>query len=110
MPETDLAAVRHYCANKIPPEYRTEVRVEFDVRGKHLTVYECRPPWNADFGPAWSRQPVAQLRYNPADHRWTLYCADRNGRWHHYPNSKPTRQIDELLTEVDADPTGIFWG
>jgi hypothetical protein len=51
---------------------------------------------------------AAALR--PRDRRWALYCADRNGRWHNYPDTKPTRQIDELLTEVDADPTGIFWG
>lgn len=110
LPEADIATVRHYCADKIPPQYRNEVRVESDVRGGHVTIFECRPPWNPDFGSDWTRQPVAQLRFDPADHRWTLYSADRNGRWHDYRNSKPTRQIDELLTEIDADPTGIFWG
>jgi hypothetical protein len=110
VPEADVAAVHDYCANKIPAEYRNEVRLEFVVRGRHVTIYECRPPWNPDFGAGWSRQPVAQLRLDPTERRWALYCADSNGRGHNYPNSKPTRQIDELLAEVDADPTGIFWG
>ena len=110
LPKADVAAVHNYCAHKIPAEYRSEVRVECSVRGKRVTIYECRPPWNPDFRPDWSRQPVAQLRFDPAERRWTLYCADRNGRSRNYPDSKPTSQIDELLTEVNADPTGIFWG
>jgi Protein of unknown function (DUF3024) len=53
---------------------------------------------------------VAQLRYDPADHHWRLYCADRNSRWHYYDMAEPTPHLDELLNEIDEDPTGIFWG
>ena len=80
------------------------------MRGKRVTIFECRPPWHADLGTDWTRQPVAQLRYDPADHYWSLYCADRNSRWHDYDMIQPTPQLDELLTEIDDDPTGIFWG
>jgi fructose-1,6-bisphosphatase/sedoheptulose 1,7-bisphosphatase-like protein len=37
------------------------------------------------------------------------YYADRNGRWHRYDRVAPGA-IDELLGEIDNDPTGIFWG
>jgi hypothetical protein len=92
------------------PQHRDELRVEFDVRGKNVTIYECRPPWRPDFGPSWTRQPVAQLRYQPDDQKWRLYCADRNSRWHSYSRTQPTTHVGELLTEIDKDPTGIFWG
>ena len=53
---------------------------------------------------------VAQLRYDAPSGRWTLYCCDRNGRWWSYGNIGPSVSVDPLLAEIDADPTGIFWG
>ena len=53
------------------------------VRGKSVTIYECRPPWHPDLTD-WSELKVAQLRHNPEEGEWTLYWADRNGRWHLY--------------------------
>ena len=110
VPDTALAAIRRYCNNRVPPQHRDEVRVECDARGKNVTIYECRPPRRPDLGPEWSRLPVAQLRYDPDDHYWRLYWPDRNGRWHPYDMREPTAQVAELLGEIDADPTGIFWG
>jgi Protein of unknown function (DUF3024) len=109
VPETAVATVRRYCAAKIPVEHRHELRVEYGVRGKSVTIFECRPPWDPRLGSEWTRQPVAQLRYNPADHHWQLFCSDRNSRWHDYDMVGPSPRIADLLDEVDADPTGIFW-
>lgn len=109
-PETDVAAVRDYCRARVPPQHHNAVRVECDQRGKNLTIYECRPPWNPDLGTEWTRQPVAQLRYDPTGARWTLYYADRHGRWHPYPETQPSNHIATLLAELTVDPTGIFWG
>ena len=110
LPETAVAAVRRYCEQKIPPEHRDQARVEWAARGKSITLFECRAPWHPDRGPEWSRVPIAQLRYEPADHHWQLYCADRNSRWHRYELAEPTAHIAALLEAIDRDPTGIFWG
>src|SRR3990172_6645364 len=58
----------------------------------------------------WTNSKVAQFRYDSASNNWTLYCSDRNGRWHRYTRKRPTEDISKLLLEVDRDPTGIFWG
>ena len=110
IPETALAKVRRYCEQKVPARHRDELRVECAVRGKSITIYECRPPWHPKLGPEWTRQPVAQLRYDPADHHWRLYCADRNSRWHYYDMVEPTTRLDDVIAEIAEDPTGIFWG
>jgi Protein of unknown function (DUF3024) len=34
---------------------------------------------------------------------------DRNLRFHVYDPLAPSNQVEDLLTEVDRDPTGIFW-
>ena len=110
VPEIAVATVRRFCTDKIPAEHRHELRVEYGVRGKSITIFECRPPWDPRLGSEWTRQPVAQLRYNPANHHWQLFCSDRNSRWHDYDMVGPSPRIADRLDEVDADPTGIFWG
>ena len=59
---------------------------------------------------AWTRLPIAQLRYDASAGTWTLYWADRNRRWHRYDHLAPTLQLDELLKEIDQDPLSLFWG
>jgi len=41
---------------------------------------------------------------------WTLYWRDRHLRFHRYDELPPSLRIDDLLTEIDRDPTAIFWG
>lgn len=54
--------------------------------------------------------PIAQIRYDDKTGKWTLYCADRNDKWHEYIDIDATKNIDKILAEIDDDPTGIFWG
>jgi hypothetical protein len=104
-------AVEIFCESRVPPEYRDEVRVECERRGKAITIIERRPPWNPDVvGPDWSSLKVAQLRFDGNASSWSLYCRDRNERWWPYDGIGPTASVDPLLAEIDADPTGIFWG
>lgn len=107
--ELDLARVAKYCDARVPAHARDEVRIEYKVRGKSVTIFDCRPPWHGSVGPEWSRLPVAQLRFDPVTNEWTLFCADRNSRWHLRDFIEPG-SISELLAEIEADPTGIFWG
>lgn len=74
VPDLDLASIRQFCDGRVPAHLRDEARVEADVRGKSVTIFDCRPPWHPNLTD-WSRVPVAQLRYDPANHAWTLYWA-----------------------------------
>jgi Protein of unknown function (DUF3024) len=64
------------------------------------------PAWHPNLT-SWSRVPVAQLRYDPASHTWTLYWADRNSR--RYDDVDPGT-ADERLNEINDGPTCIVWG
>lgn len=108
VPELDLARIRAYCAQRVPAAYLSEVRVEATVRGRSVTLFECRPPW--DGSPSdWSRVPVAQLRFDRDAGQWTLHWSDRNSRWHLYDDIVPGT-VTELLAEIERDPVSIFWG
>lgn len=61
-------------------------------------------------GTEWTRVPIARLRYTKTTRVWSLYWRDRNLRFHTYDVVSPTAVIEELLAEVDRDPTAIFWG
>ena len=106
--------VQRWCQGRVPEHIRDEVRVEVDFAERHLTIVECRPPcrppWRADMDSDWTRFPIARLRYAKTAGVWSLYWRDRNLRFHAYDLVSPTANIEELLAEVDRDPTAIFWG
>jgi hypothetical protein len=99
-----------YCAEHIPPHVRDQIRIEMTTRGNSVTIWECRPPWRPDFGPEWTRTKVAQLRYDPDHFTWTMFWADRNGKWLAYPRLPSTANFDKVLDELDLDPLACFWG
>lgn len=114
VPALDLARIQRYCDGKVPAHLHDKIRIELDVRGRSVTILECRPPWapeyGPEYGPEWTRFPVARLRHLKARNVWLLDWRDRNLRWHLYDLIKPTPNVDRLLAEIAEDPTSIFWG
>lgn len=110
LPELDVARVERWCADRVPEDVRDQVRVECLATPRYLTVVERRPPWSDDLGPEWTAFPIARLRYTAARGEWTLYWRDRHLRFHSYPALAPSPRVEDLLTVIDRDPTGIFWG
>ena len=97
-----------YCEKRIPPHARHQVRMTYSFRGNSVTLIEERPAFGQP--ETWVKIPVAQFRYDEKNKEWTLYCVDRNSKWHVYDEIEPTIDFESLLQEVDDDPTRIFWG
>ena len=110
VPETDVHRVLLWANKRNRPELLDQYRLEVDVAPVSITIFECRPPWRPGGDPSWTRFPIARLRYTQSKRIWTLYWRDRNLKFHRYEPSAPTESLDELLDEIDADRTGIFWG
>jgi hypothetical protein len=110
LPGLDVAVIRHFCEQRVPPQALHQVRSELVLSRSAATIVERRAPWREDFGPEWTSRGVARLRYTAKSGLWTLFHSDRNGRWHRYDLIGPTREVRVLLDEIDRDPTGIFWG
>jgi hypothetical protein len=106
----DVARIQRWCRARVPEHVRDEIRVEADLADRHVTIVECRPPWRVDAGREWTRFPIARLRYTKATRLWSLYWRDRNLKFHTYERASPTASVDDLLAELDRDPTAIFWG
>ena len=103
------AALQTYCDLRASVFVRDDVRFEVVLRGDAATIYERQFLSSGDGGGVWSRLAVAQFRFDAGTRRWTLHWADRSSRWHVYDDLKPSKKCEELIAEVDADPTGIFW-
>jgi hypothetical protein len=94
----------------LPEAARDKIRYELDITASTTTILECRPPWRADYGPEWTRFPIARLRYTKTQRQWSLYWRDRNLRFHIYELVPASSHLEDLLGEIERDPTGIFWG
>jgi hypothetical protein len=78
LPGLDVAAVRAYCEQVVPPHALHEVRVETIVTRGAVTIVERRAPWRDGENPEWSTSEIARLRYIAARGEWTLCWRDRN--------------------------------
>ncbi len=113
IPKIDLVRIQRWLDARnanLPERNRGLIRYELDVTDRTITVLECRPPWRPDYGPEWTRFPVARLRYTKTRGEWSLYRRDRNLKFHEYELLAPTPHVDDLITEIESDPTAIFWG
>jgi hypothetical protein len=110
LPDLDVARVQRWCTARVPEHARHQVRVECEVAASHLTIVERRAPWRGDLGPEWTSLPIARLRYTGPTRTWALFFRDRNLRFRAYNPLPTSPHLDELLTEIDRDPTRCFWG
>lgn len=101
--------VGEFCKKRVPPHVLDKVNLSFKIRGNSVMIFENRAPWHPDMK-GWTSMPIAQIRFDEKIGQWTLFCADRNDKWHEYYEMEPTKDIDKILVEIDEDPTGIFWG
>lgn len=109
VPELDVARVQRWCAERVPERARHQVRIECEIGPRDLTIVERRAPWRGDAG-EWTRFPIARLRYFKTRRYWSLYWRDRNLEFHKYDLLEPSPNVDDLLRELEQDPTAIFWG
>ena len=103
--ETKLA---EYCERRIPIDIRDQLNLTFKIIRDKVTLIETRPYFKDPS--IWTENPVAQFRFDNETNKWTLYCMDRNSRWHLYDLIKPSMDFDDMLKALDDDRTGIFWG
>lgn len=94
--------------DRVPAHVRDQLRHGYRVEDSTVTLYEERP-WFRDPS-EWIELSVAQFRVEAGTGYWRLYCSDRDGCWHLYMGVPATPNLQDLLDEVQRDPTGIFWG
>lgn len=108
MPQTDLARIHRWCDARVPAHLWPQVKVEADVDTRHVTIVEVRPPW--DGVGDHTRFPICRLLWTQSRREWSLYWRDRHLRFHLYPRTDPTAQVQTLLDVVGSHDDPIFFG
>jgi len=100
-------ALRRHCET-VPIEIRRQLKKDFRFVRSDVELFDRRPHYK-DPGRC-IEHVVARFEDNARPGWWTLFWSDKNLRWHAYEGMEDRRDLLELLKEVEADPTCIFWG
>ena len=104
--ERDL---KKYCAERVPAEYRDQIRYTYKIRGNDIALIEERPPWDG-VGIEWTKLSIARFRYEPECNGWSVSWQRANGRWLYCEWIGETARFSEALAEVERDVYGTFFG
>lgn len=108
IPEIEMYRVNklfsQYCEQRIPPHARGQVKLIYQIKGNKVALIEARPYY--DDPTKWTEMPIAQFEYSVTTKSWSLYSYNRNSK--RIPITKGT--LEKLISEVDKDRSGMFWG
>lgn len=111
IPELERARVERildkFC-ERVPSAIRSELAYEYRFRGSTVVLLERRPHFQDRS--RHTEHAFAKFVYSPRIGGWSLRWSDRNGRWHAYEGFQDLPHFRDVLREVEADPTCIFFG
>jgi len=97
-----------FCENRVPERVKNQIKLDYNIRGNYVTLIEKRSHYKDP--KKWTKQKIAQFRFNPGDNKWSLYWWRHTGKWYKYEELQPSNDLQALVDEVDEDPTALFWG
>jgi hypothetical protein len=100
--------VGEFCRRKSPLKLRDQVRIEFRVERHEVLIYETRPAFRDPSH--WVEHGVAKLRFVRTAGEWRLFWQRASLKWQGYEPLASSRDINDLLVEIDRDAHGCFFG
>ena len=97
-----------YCAPDPRPEVRSQLRYGYEFGPSDVVLFEERPDFRNPV--EWLRHDIAKFRWIARRKQWELFCQFRDLKWRGYEPRPTAATFEELLAEVEADPTCIFYG
>ena len=96
------------CRKRSPVHLKNKLSLEYRVKGHEIVVFERRPKW--DNAAETIESPVAKLRYVRTANEWRLFWQRADLRWHGYEPLPASRELGDLIEEIDHDPCACFFG
>jgi len=96
------------CNKKAPEAIRDQLRYEYKIENQDVILYEIRPRW--DKPDEQTELPCAKLTFVRSRNVWKLFWQRADMKWHAYGPLKLSRDLAELVAEIDTDPHGCFFG
>ncbi|MGX1753440.1 DUF3024 domain-containing protein [Sphingobacterium sp. NPDC055346] len=95
---------------KRPKDEEVHKQLDFGYSwdGQTALLFEIRPQWN---NPASILElPFAKLRFVKSSKLWKLYWMRGSGKWEAYEPKPEANNLQEMLTEINHDGYGYFFG
>jgi Protein of unknown function (DUF3024) len=111
IPELEKARVARLLdkfSERVPVAVRPELTYVYRFEGNTVLLSERRPHFKDRT--RHTEHDLAKFVYSPRIGGWSLRWSDRNGRWHRYEGFDDVPSFRDVLREVEADPTCIFFG
>jgi hypothetical protein len=112
LPEVTIKLIKEklskYCMSRFWEHASERANLSIQIKGAEVILIKTRP--DSQDRIKWTDYPVAKFRFDNEKNQWLLYSFDKNNRWLLYDLIQPSTDFDDLLKELDRDPTGIFWG
>ncbi len=100
--------VGDFCRRRSPDHMRDELRLEYRIHGHAVEIYEWRQRYGEETG--FFDSPVAKIKFVRTKNEWRLYWQRADLKWHSYEMLPSSRDLAELVNEIDDDPFGCFFG
>lgn len=100
--------VGEFCRRRSPPELHDRVRIEYRVHRHEVLIYETRPAYREPS--RWMEHGIAKLRFVRPAGEWRLFWQRASLKWQGYEPYPSSREMRDLIAEVDRDPHACFFG
>jgi hypothetical protein len=95
-------------AKRPPADIRPKLDLGFTYEKGVFLLHETRP--HPIHKTKYVDYPFAKLRWIQTQHMWKLYWKRASGAWDLYEHNIEDADIHELLTVIDDDSYGCFFG
>ena len=96
------------CRRKSPAALRDKVRLEYRVTRHDVLIYETRPAFHDPRHRI--EHGIAKLRFVRPAGEWRLFWLRASLKWQSYEPFRSSPELAELVTEIERDPNGCFFG
>jgi len=97
-----------FCDNRVPARARDQLKVGFRIEGQAIFIFESRPRW--DKPSRWLDLDFAKITYVNSRRIWKLYWKRASGKWNQYKPHFESKDLGKLITTINEDQFGCFFG
>ena len=97
-----------HCKTLETPEHRATRQLRYRLEGNWVTLIEYRA--SDDNRSEWIKRQAAQFRFDLQKRTWAVYVTDELGSWVRYEPIDDSDDLEDLLEQLQGQPTAIVWG
>ena len=97
-----------FCHDRTPQGAGAQVCCMYRIVGQNVILAESRPRW--DDPEEWLTLDFAKLTDVKSRKIWKLYWMRASGKWERYEPCRQDPSVENLVTIIDQDRYGCFFG